>query len=201
MPMRPVFIPALISRVASRPVLMRTGSPPARSSMLPENTLRAAEKAAGIYRTLAETNTTFTEDLAASLHNLRISLRTVDRHVEAACVDEEAVAFRRKLWEKDPKLDEDLAASIYNRALDRSEEAQRADEESMALPWALLREKLANSLHSLRMGLRAINCYEDVLRVDEKTVALCRKLAETDPAVTKDLAWSLENLGRSLRLT
>jgi hypothetical protein len=47
--------------------------------------------------------------------------------------------------------------------------------------------------------MHAIGCNKAAVQAYEEAVKLRRKLAKTDPSITKDLANSLHNLGMDLR--
>ncbi|KAJ7201122.1 hypothetical protein GGX14DRAFT_524665 [Mycena pura] len=61
-------------------------------------------------------------------------------------------------------------------------------------------QPLANSLHCVGIILRHLGCYEDAVKAHTKAIDLLRKLATTDPTVTKYLAQSLHHLGSNLSI-
>ena len=87
---------------------------------------------------LAEKDPTINQDLADSLKNLGRDFRSMGRHEDAACADEEAVMLYRTLATKDLTINQDLADSLDNLGTDlgnmgRHEDAIRNVQEAVRL--------------------------------------------------------------------
>lgn len=178
-----------------------------------EEALASTEKAADIYRGLAEANPqTFLPDLAKTLSNLGIRLYYQGAREKALDAAQEAVDIQRKLDEANPKAflpgmatSLDTLASILSvlgrkeKALDLAQEAVAINEHLAGSDPQIFLPHLAMSLHNLGLRLSELNQKKEALDTVQRVVDIHRQLVSSDSkAFLPDLAASLTNLGGRL---